>query len=395
VAAQHDAVIAAIDASGGDTDAHATFRATLERAKAELHTFRITEEELRVWSDLLKNDPELAAAFLAASEEFKAQVATLPPIEVTSTSEGGETTTWTGSADDIVEFAGFAVPARALMLRFDGRPTDGYEVTPDGFAIDDDFPIVELWDLSDPIGYWMPDDETTYEQRNWMQQRLYWKIRNAISIEQDLDLLWDYWDHGNHYLHDSCQLHGIFKLSVKAMFSDGVATIGSFGCSYLYMNENFMNWSSEHRREQTLDHEFGHVLGLLHEHRRYDRDTYVNVIKTGTAWEKRDEKKKRRCFIRGKWKWCWDDHTTTHSTPYDYQSIMHYPSSSDSVTLKPSGRTWPVWKFNNWKWGSVNGATWYSPWDIYTIRKMYELTPNPEPNYTPKCDNPSWCPMYE
>jgi len=79
VVAKHDAIIAAIDASGGDTDAHATFRGSMERAKANLRstTFRFTEDEQRAAIAVLIGDPELEAAFIAATEEFGAQVEAL------------------------------------------------------------------------------------------------------------------------------------------------------------------------------------------------------------------------------------------------------------------------------------------------------------------------------
>ena len=35
-----------------------------------------------------------------------------------------------------------------------------------------------------------------------------------------------------------------------------------------------------------------------------------------------------------------------------------------------------------------NGDTWFSPWDIYTIRRIYDLTPNGKPDFTPAPDYP-------
>ena len=36
-------------------------------------------------------------------------------------------------------------------------------------------------------------------------------------------------------------------------------------------------------REGLFNHEIGHVFGLLHEHQRPDRDTYIRVPATGDA----------------------------------------------------------------------------------------------------------------
>lgn len=60
-------------------------------------------------------------------------------------------------------------------------------------------------------------------------------------------------------------------------------------------------------------HELGHVLGLLHEHARWDRDAYVRVhyenIKPGREQD---------------YDWVPKTNWLVSSTPYDYYSIMHY-----------------------------------------------------------------------
>ena len=38
---------------------------------------------------------------------------------------------------------------------------------------------------------------------------------------------------------------------------------------------------------------------------------------------------------------------------------------------------------NNDRWGDENGDTWFTPWDIYTIKRLYGITPNRKPGYTP------------
>jgi hypothetical protein len=58
-------------------------------------------------------------------------------------------------------------------------------------------------------------------------------------------------------------------------------------------------------------HEIGHVLGLLHEQSRLDRDNYVRIM-----WENIDEHSKYN----------FEQHFTDGADygPYNYQSIMHY-----------------------------------------------------------------------
>ena len=65
-------------------------------------------------------------------------------------------------------------------------------------------------------------------------------------------------------------------------------------------------------------HEIGHVIGLFHEHSRYDRDDHVTIyeknIRTGEGhnFVKFDELELR-----------------TYNLPYDYTSVMHYGSKVD------------------------------------------------------------------
>lgn len=60
-------------------------------------------------------------------------------------------------------------------------------------------------------------------------------------------------------------------------------------------------------------HELGHVLGLFHEHQRWDRDQFIHVhfenIKPGRAHD---------------YEWIARTNWLVTDLPYDYQSIMHY-----------------------------------------------------------------------
>ena len=133
----------------------------------------------------------------------------------------------------------------------------------------------------------------------------------------------------------------------------------------------------------------GHVFGLLHEHQRYDRDNYVRVLPTGSNYRKIQRLREHR-FLWFRW---YDEISTTFSTPYDYHSIMHYRSKRGVITTRSTDKSkddemWDVHNGNNRVWGSQNGNTWFSPWDIYTIKRLYSITPNSIPNYTPTPDYP-------
>ncbi|KAJ8354787.1 hypothetical protein SKAU_G00223540 [Synaphobranchus kaupii] len=62
-----------------------------------------------------------------------------------------------------------------------------------------------------------------------------------------------------------------------------------------------------------VEHELLHALGFFHEHSRYDRDNYVTIV-----WENILKVRKVN------FKKALENETTTHGTPYDYNSVMHY-----------------------------------------------------------------------
>uniref|UniRef100_A0A8C6KKL9 Metalloendopeptidase n=1 Tax=Nothobranchius furzeri TaxID=105023 RepID=A0A8C6KKL9_NOTFU len=64
----------------------------------------------------------------------------------------------------------------------------------------------------------------------------------------------------------------------------------------------------------TVEHEVLHALGFNHEHCRSDRDDYVQI----------DEGLEYNFAVIG------SENSTTHETPYDYWSVMHYPKNAFS-----------------------------------------------------------------
>ena len=65
-------------------------------------------------------------------------------------------------------------------------------------------------------------------------------------------------------------------------------------------------------------HEFGHVLGLLHEHQRYDRDQYIDILTADIPAEQLGayERAPAESFMQSE---------------YDFNSIMHYGRRQGSV----------------------------------------------------------------
>ncbi|MGV8917543.1 MAG: M12 family metallopeptidase [Pseudomonas sp.] len=84
---------------------------------------------------------------------------------------------------------------------------------------------------------------------------------------------------------------------------------------------------SNPRFESTIMHEFGHALGAEHEHQHPEANipwdvpkVYAHYAKSGTSAEDVDEQVLNKLHI-----------SQTTYTPYDRQSIMHYPVPNDQT----------------------------------------------------------------
>ncbi|KAK6056308.1 astacin [Cooperia oncophora] len=78
----------------------------------------------------------------------------------------------------------------------------------------------------------------------------------------------------------------------------------------------------------TVMHELMHVIGLWHEHQRYDRDEYIDVIFENIAKEYHDQ------FTKVS-----PSKATTYNVPYTYTSVMHYGQRAFAESNKISMRT--------------------------------------------------------
>ena len=89
-------------------------------------------------------------------------------------------------------------------------------------------------------------------------------------------------------------------------------------------------WIKNYR---TVVHEMGHKLGLQHEHQRPDRDDFLICNKTGSQYDKIEEK-----YAKFLW-WTWKTKSATYTTTYDFMSIMHYTNHSLSNTFTDKNGT--------------------------------------------------------
>ncbi|CAL8348069.1 unnamed protein product [Gadus morhua 'NCC'] len=81
-------------------------------------------------------------------------------------------------------------------------------------------------------------------------------------------------------------------------------------------------------RLATVEHEFLHALGFLHEQSRADRDDYVNIIL--------DQIEPGMVSLAHNFRKYDDKVSSSLGVPYDYGSVMHYGKRAFSIASKPT-----------------------------------------------------------
>lgn len=114
-------------------------------------------------------------------------------------------------------------------------------------------------------------------------------------------------------------------------------------------------------------HDFGHVLGLMHEHQRPDRDSYVTIIEENID--------PASAYVYDKFQ------TTETQSAYDFHSVMHYHPYAFSKAPNLAVMV-PKPAYQN-KFSIMGKYTNLSQLDIETIQKMYPVEGTPEPTPTP------------
>lgn len=118
----------------------------------------------------------------------------------------------------------------------------------------------------------------------------------------------------------------------------------------------------------TAMHELGHVIGLSHEHERFDRDAYVRVNFDNIQPEM------RRWFEMTSWR-----STRARTVPYDLSSIMHYGAWDFAINHDPNKPEKAVLSVvSNDHWGNcyIGQRSQLSIGDIETIATMYNCRQN-------------------
>ena len=107
----------------------------------------------------------------------------------------------------------------------------------------------------------------------------------------------------------------------------------------------------------TLVHEMGHTIGLLHEHQRPDRNTYITFTPANVD----------KPWIAGNFDFFSDDYQMIGL--YDYASVMHYPPFAFTKNNLPVLESIPPGI-------PLSNQTGYSEGDIDTIKRLYGLAPS-------------------
>lgn len=195
-----------------------------------------------------------------------------------------------------------------------------------------------------------------YSSKAWKKGVVPVKFHSSISkANQDL-------------FYKACQAWGkVAKVSCRAK--------GLFDSNYLYVTntkaanrcwtelgagasggERVFNFAADWCwNSVSLLHELGHVLGLMHEHQRPDRDLYIQVFPENA----------------GEMAYSYDKLSLgamDNSGPYDFYSIMHYWNAAYSV----NGKLIMVPRPGFEKYASIMGrATTLSAGDQTLIQKIY------------------------
>ncbi len=157
---------------------------------------------------------------------------------------------------------------------------------------------------------------------------------------------------------------------------NGRATIGYVSGPFGYLK--LRAGISGQALSRTCLHELGHVLGLKHEHQRYDRDSYIFVENSNNDYSKIEKDFFGWCWQKKQikvWLWtitiwypCWTSQKNSMVYgDFDFNSIMLYP---DIKIKAPYNNLNNGYKFNNSIYTRYN--TVLSANDIAMVKEIYQ-----------------------
>ncbi|KHJ79678.1 astacin [Oesophagostomum dentatum] len=116
-------------------------------------------------------------------------------------------------------------------------------------------------------------------------------------------------------------------IEIQNQVGEGCYTnVGRIGGKGILMLES--NYRRTCMKPEVVIHELMHVVGLWHEHQRYDRDRYIKVHYENINKDYWIQFKKVSPF-----------QSTAYKVPYDYKSVMHYSKTAFALNGRISMET--------------------------------------------------------
>ncbi len=342
----------------------------------------LSEEDEILIDSLLEEYPEIENQLDQILDHLDYQLENLPPIEVEVydyDDEGnivGEPYTVV-SEDGILNLGIDIIPVAEYVLQ---AQTDGQEMSR-GFVGQRGYGT-SYW-KNKKVSYFF-SKELSSNDKTWFNEEIK-KISKGTKItfeenKNTFKLRFKYL-FGGDYLRITKKDIGTTPAQVNG--------VGLKWRSTLTINKDTFNNKGNWYSIATIHHEIGHVLGLLHEHQRADRDLYVYVkAKPGSSSSERKNNYDKIQYTRRS-AWCQVYQTnpvpvaTTFNTPFDYNSVMIFGLRKGYGVWRKDGKKHDESRDNKENWGDVNGGTFYTPWDLYVIKRIYGI-PVDRPNYTPQ-----------
>lgn len=110
--------------------------------------------------------------------------------------------------------------------------------------------------------------------------------------------------------------------------------------------------------QEVILHEFGHAIGMLHEHQRPDRDHYITINESNLTNKGLSDVKPKKTY-----------NDVAYISAYDYRSIMHYEAFTSSRDFVKNPNL-PMFTGKN-GYGGPFGSSEFSPLDIQSINHYY------------------------
>ena len=204
----------------------------------------------------------------------------------------------------------------------------GAFLSPDGTPVPNGepanaFPILKKTTIDDREYYQLDDmlfdvnalkDNGTINVRLWPEGKIVYGFSNKVpNAERQL---WRdaarRWQEGTcitfkEVAPDPTRYRDLLIIEPSSFPGASITTMKTGGVMYMRL----ANWE-----RRVLAHEIGHALGLIHEHQRDDRKTYVKAYPDNSKFPQT----------------LWPFSSTIKPTDYDFCSIMHYKSSELSKT---------------------------------------------------------------